>query len=156
MTQSLGGGEVEVGGRALTVEEANQRLGELDERLRRVETASRRRTGRPEPPEPPEPARPSEGEAPAPGARPRVAGGWLEYAPAQWVRASAVVAIEATPDGSSVRLVATEPPARRGERHSPYVVDVLVAALAEGTAERRPERPPRASAPRPARRPATT
>lgn len=50
MTQSLGNGEV--GGRALTVEEANQRLGEFDERLRRVEASSRRRTGRPEPPEP--------------------------------------------------------------------------------------------------------
>ena len=156
MTQSLGSGEV--GGRALTVEEANQRLGELDERLRGVEASSRRRTGRREPPEP---ARPSESEATATPSRPRVARGWLEYAPAQWVRASAVVAIEATTDGSSVRLVATEPPARRGERHSPYPVDVLVAALAEGPvaegpSQRGPERPPKTSAPRTTRRAPTT
>ena len=147
MTQSLGGGEV--GGRAFTLEEANQRLGEFDERLRRVEAASRRRTGRPAPPEP---AQPSAGDAPVTPSRPRVAGGWLEYAPAQWVRASAVVAIEASPDGSIVRLVATEPPARRGERRSPYAVDVLVMALAEGAPRRGPERPPKAGAPRPARR----
>src|SRR3712207_4972080 len=71
---------------------------------------------------------------------PRTAGDWLEYAPDQWVRGNAGVAVEAitgataAPDGgaaylSSVTLIASEASGREVRRRSIYPVGALVAAL---------------------------
>jgi hypothetical protein len=78
--------------------------------------------------------------------QPRTAGDWLEYAPDQWVRGSAVVAVEAITGAtaaaeggtaflSSVTLIASEASGREVRRRSIYPVGVLVAALASPAVE---------------------
>jgi hypothetical protein len=77
---------------------------------------------------------------------PRTIGDWLEYAPDQWVRGSAVVALEAITGAtaaeaggsaylSSVTLIASETSGREVRRRSIYSVGALVAALASSEAE---------------------
>jgi hypothetical protein len=99
-------------------------------------------------------------EQPAP---PRVVGDWLEYAPDQWARASAVVALEAitgaaeAEEGSRaylsfVTLVASEMSGRETRRRSTYSVGALVAALATAASAGAPAPPPPSAQLRPGQR----
>lgn len=95
---------------------------------------------------------------------PRTAGDWLEYAPDQWVRGNAVVAVEATSgataadDGctaylSSVTLIASEASGREVRRRSIYPVGALVAALASSAVDGNHTAPAPSDRLRPGQRP---